>query len=108
MDNKNVKITHPILNLENQSTTPQASQANQDNSNQQRNKPPFARTFIPKKRTFTPLGESLESALRKLITRKLITLPEVRDYEPTVKPSWWRDEDYCEYHRGKGHNTNDC
>ena len=89
VDNKNVKTTHLVLNLENQSTTPQASQATQDNLNQQQNKPSFSRTFIPKKRTFIPIGESLESALRKLITRKLITLPEVRDYEPIVKPSWW-------------------
>ena len=32
----------------------------------------------------------------------------MRDYELTVKPSWWQDEDYYEYHRGKGHKTNDC
>ena len=32
----------------------------------------------------------------------------MRDYEPTVKPSWWLDEEYCEYHRGKGHKMNDC
>ena len=42
-----------------------------------------------------PIGESLESALRKLIIKKLITLPKVRDFEPKVKPSWWNDDDYC-------------
>ena len=49
VDNKNIKTTQTILNLENQSTTPLASQATQDIPNQQRNKKSFARTFMPKK-----------------------------------------------------------
>lgn len=32
----------------------------------------------------------------------------MRDFEPKVKPTWWNDNHYCDYHRSKGHQTNDC
>lgn len=60
------------------------------------------------RRKFTPLGESQESALRKLLANNEISLPPTSDYEPIVKPPYWKDTDYCEYHRGRGHTTNNC
>lgn len=32
----------------------------------------------------------------------------MRDFEPQVKPPWWNDTHHCEYHRRKGHRSNDC
>lgn len=36
-------------------------------------------------------------------------LPEVKPYEPgPLKPAWWNDNDYCEYHHTKGHKIVSC
>ena len=52
----------------------------------------------------TPLGASYEIILQTLLAHGIITLPDnSRPYDPTVKPPWWRDDDYCNYHRNKGH-----
>lgn len=29
-------------------------------------------------------------------------------FELKVKPTWWNDNEFCEYHRNKGHKTNNC
>lgn len=46
--------------------------------------------------------------MRELIANELITLPKARNWKPKVKPSWWNDVDYCNFHKNKGHKTNDC
>lgn len=76
-------------------------------NNNNGNKPkPFFSTYHKIKFTF--LGEPLENALRTLVANKIITLPDLRPYEPQVKLNWWNDSHHCEYHRNKGHKTNEC
>ena len=54
----------------------------------------------------TPLRDSYEIILKTLLAHGIITLPNnSRPYDPAVKPPWWRDDDYCNYHRNKGHTT---
>ncbi|GLJ31915.1 hypothetical protein SUGI_0642360 [Cryptomeria japonica] len=60
------------------------------------------------KRIFTPLGQSLESAFRELLAHKILSLPPISNYEPQIKPPWWNDSHYCDYHRNKGHQMNNC
>lgn len=73
---------------------------NTSNMNPQRS------SFFSNRRTFTPLGKSLESALKDLMARNVITLLPQRNFEPSVKPPSWNDAYYCEYHRCKGHRMN--
>lgn len=54
-------------------------------------------------RKYTPLGEPLESAFKKLVAKKIITIPNNPPHEPRVKPNWWNDDEYYEYHKSKGH-----
>lgn len=97
VNNNNVKPKQPVFNLSNHTTTIQ-----QDNN---KPKPTFNNLFC---RKFTNIGEPLGSALKTLLANKLITLPEARDFEPKVKPTWWNDNHYCDFHRNKGHQTDDC
>lgn len=61
------------------------------------------------RRNYTPLGEPIKSSLKKLIQTNVITLLEVRPYEPgPFKPAWWNDNDFCECHHAKGHKTASC
>jgi len=99
VDAKNVAPKQPIFNL----SIPQ----NNPPQNKPRNTESRFTNFRPR-RKFTPLDESLETALRKLITNNLITLPSAREYEPKVKPHWWNDNDFYDYHQNRGHKTNDC
>lgn len=57
------------------------------------------------KHTYTPLGEPIETVLHQLVSSTLVTLPKTSNYEPQVKPPWWRDNEHCEFHQGKGHKT---
>lgn len=71
----------------------------------QSNNPRPPRIGAPR-RKFTPLGEPIESALKKLIQSNVITLPKARTYEPgPFKPAWWNDNDFYEYHYNKDHKT---
>lgn len=38
----------------------------------------------------------------------MITFPEERNYEPQVKPPWWNDNHFCDFHRNKGHHIDNC
>lgn len=76
---------------------------NQGNNNQGNNSNTKPSTYQIK---FRPLGQSLELTFQELLTNKLITFPNTRDFEPQVKPSWQNDTHYCDYHRNKGHHTN--
>lgn len=96
IDANTVKPKQPIFNLSSHTST-----TNHDN-----NKPRLPFSNFCKK--FTPIGEPFELALKTLPANKLITLPEVRDFEPKVKPASWNDNHFCKYHRNKGHQTNDC
>lgn len=46
--------------------------------------------------------------MRELLANGLITLLEAINWEPKVKPSWWNDADYCDFHNNKVHKMNDC
>lgn len=59
-------------------------------------------------RKYTPLGEPIETTFKKLIANKIITIPDNPPYELKVKPAWWNDDEYCEYHKRKGHTTSNC
>lgn len=96
VDANTMKSKKPIFNLSRHTST-----TNQDN-----NKPKIP--FTNFRRKFTPIGEPFESALKTLLANKLITLPEVRDFEAMVKPAWWNDNHFCKYHQSKGHQTNYC
>ncbi|GLJ20143.1 hypothetical protein SUGI_0365630 [Cryptomeria japonica] len=60
------------------------------------------------RRKYTPLGEPLESVFKKLVANKVITIPDFPPYEPKVKPNWWNDDEYCEFHKSKGHKIGNC
>jgi hypothetical protein len=92
-----------------------AKQSNVDNRGNYNNNPgnpqtsnPSKNSLFSRRRDFTTLGQSLESALKELLDNKVITLPPQRDYEPRVKPPTWNDSYFCNYHRCKGHKTNNC
>lgn len=79
-------------------------------NNPQKNKGgrrPPRKNNVPK-RKYTPLGEYLEYTLKKLVQARLITLPEVRNQETKIKPPWYKDNKYCEYHRLKGYKICNC
>lgn len=97
VDNNNMKPKQPVFNLSNHSII-----AQQNNNHQKATIKNFFR------RQFTNIGEPLQSTLKMLIANKLITLLEERNFEPKVKPSWWNDNHYCDFHRNKGHQTNAC
>lgn len=46
--------------------------------------------------------------MRTLLADNIISFPLIRspDFEP--KPKWWRENEFCDFHRGKGHKTNNC
>lgn len=111
VDVKVVNKIHPTIHLKSPSTsnnqpTSQNQYTNVAQNNQQRRGPPW--TNIPK-RTYTPLGESIESVLKKLLQSNVIQLLEIRHYELWLfKQNWWNDNDSCEYHLTKGHKISPC
>ncbi|XP_077242628.1 uncharacterized protein LOC143883159 [Tasmannia lanceolata] len=58
-------------------------------------------------RQFDPLPYPLPLILKKLIRDKKIRLPDVKPV-PNPLPVNWRRDQYCEYHRGPGHMTENC
>lgn len=68
------------------------SLGNTSNSNPQR----FS--FFSSRRTFTPLGQSLESAFKELMAKNVITLLPQQNYEPSINPPSWNEAYYCDYH----------
>ncbi|XP_077239737.1 uncharacterized protein LOC143880643 [Tasmannia lanceolata] len=58
-------------------------------------------------RQFDPLPYPLPMILKKLIRDKKIRLPDVKPV-PNPLPVNWRRDQYCEYHRGPGHMTENC
>jgi hypothetical protein len=44
-----------------------------------------------------------------LLQSSIIQLPNIKSYEPTLfKPYWWKEDEYCEYHQGKGQKIARC
>ncbi|XP_077251880.1 uncharacterized protein LOC143891126 [Tasmannia lanceolata] len=58
-------------------------------------------------RHFDPLPYPLSVALKKLLRDKKITLLEPR-LPPPILPRYWREDQYCAYHQGTGHLTDNC
>lgn len=112
VEDKNLKATPfnlssgSIQNFNQTTKTPFNNNNNNLFNNQGTNKPrPFFNSNQRKK--FTPMGEPLENSLRTLVSNKLLILSNSSPYEPKFKPSWWNDAHHCEYHRNKGHKTNE-
>jgi len=58
---------------------------------------------------FTSLHESLHDVLKKILDHNIITLPEIRPDEMQNKNGkWYRENEFCNYHRQRGHDTNKC
>ena len=68
---------------------------------QQTNKP---RKYT-QRRVYMKLVEPYEVVLKTLLANNLLTLPPHCPSEVVVKPSWWREDHFCEYHWNRGHNT---
>lgn len=96
-----MKLSGPNMNTNNNPTKNQVRNTQQD---------------VPKSRyttykpdwTYTPFKEPIETMLRKLVSSNLIMLLITSNYEPQVKPTWWKDNKYCEFHKGKYHRSNNC
>lgn len=49
--------------------------------------------------------DSYEVVLKFFLAKKLITSPNnSHPYGPPVKPDWWQDDQYYNFHRKKGDN----
>lgn len=111
VDARTVNITQPVLSLGMSQSSNPCTENNLTSTNVNATKnmnTRYLRVNTPR-RNYTPLGEPIESALKKLIQTNMIILPEIRVYEPgPFKPTWWNDNDFCDYHRTKGHKTASC
>ena len=57
----------------------------------------------------TPLVEPIKDVLKKLLNAQSINLPKVKPEDLSwEKPIWYKDNEYCIYHRHKGYDTNKC
>ena len=62
-----------------------------------------------KRRQYTPLGESLEVIFHRLVVTNMVVYPQTKPFdENLLKPTWYRENKYCEFHKAKGHSTNRC
>lgn len=68
-------------------------------SNDSRGKP----TWVSKPKChFTPLGDLYDVVLKTLVANNINKLLDnCRPYETNVKPKWWSDNHYYDYHRNK-------
>lgn len=80
-----------------------ASKSKASNQNKSKEYQPWVSKI---KHEFTPLGESLESAMKTLLANKIISLPEIKAFDLEPKPRWWRENDFYDFHCNKGHKTN--
>lgn len=110
VDTRVVHIAQPVVSLQGpmeyfvsnrtqyQGSNTTSTNANVVQSGNQR--PPRINT---PRRNYRPLGEPIESALKKMIQTNFITLPELRPYEMGPFKTA-----FCEYHHAKGHKTKSC
>lgn len=55
------------------------------------------------------LGESVEKVMCKLMQQNLIKVNDHLNYqEPSFETPWYIDKYLCEFHKIKGHTTNNC
>ncbi|KAH9293749.1 hypothetical protein KI387_041050, partial [Taxus chinensis] len=61
---------------------------------------------------YTPLGETYGVILEKLLKAGAITLPPVKPHSgfdsTRAIPSWYKENDFCNFHRVKGHSHENC
>lgn len=59
--------------------------------------------------TYTPLGEPLDVIFEKLVKDNLVWYLQTQPMEPNqTQASWYKDNEYCKFHRVKGHTTLKC
>lgn len=106
VDNARNPSKAPAFNLTIGTQAIKASEVKEKESNK---KPSDYKPWaIDPKCEFTPLGESLESAMKTLLAKKIITLPEIKPFDPKPKLKWWKETDFYDFHRNKRHLTNNC
>lgn len=111
-----VNRVQPAVSLQGptNSSSPNVNQSQVNNTTSTNTNVLQSNTFKPPRNSapkinFTCLREPIDSTLKKLVQTKVITLPEVQQYEPgPFKLAWWNDNDFCEYDRAKGHKTYIC
>ena len=55
---------------------------------------------------YNPLGEPLDVVFKTLVKNQILApLDNSRPYDPQLRPSWWNESSYYEYHQNKGHQT---
>ena len=60
-------------------------------------------------RTYTPLGEPLDTIFEQLAKDNLVRYPQTQPLEPNQsRASWYKDNDFCKFHHVKGHTTLKC
>lgn len=95
VDSHMVNKVQPVVSLQGpvESFVPnknhsQDNSATSMNANAAHSSNPIPPRINANRRNYTPLGEPIELALKKLIQTYMITLPEVKPYEPSpFKPS---------------------
>ncbi|XP_077249238.1 uncharacterized protein LOC143888693 [Tasmannia lanceolata] len=58
-------------------------------------------------RKFDPLPYPITMILKRLIKDRKIRLPDIKP-PPNPLPTFWKMDQYCEYHRGPGHLIENC
>ncbi|KAL9238959.1 hypothetical protein vseg_013324 [Gypsophila vaccaria] len=70
--------------------------------------PPYAKSTQKKKRVFAPLYMSSTEALKRPSERGLIKLVDPITEPKGDQPAWWDANSYCNFHQGKGNDTEKC
>ncbi|XP_077232757.1 uncharacterized protein LOC143876956 isoform X1 [Tasmannia lanceolata] len=58
-------------------------------------------------RKFDPLPYPIIMIFKRLMKDRKIRLPDIKP-PPNPLPTFWKTDQYCEYHRGPGHLTENC
>ena len=59
------------------------------------------------RRTFTPLGMTYTQAFEEL-SKSGVLKPIGPTPDPEEKTKYWKEGEFCPYHRGRGHNLEGC
>jgi len=98
VDTKNIQTMRAPINI--QAASPPRQSFPQRRNQRQTSNP---------RRQFTPLVEPMEVILRKLLQAGDVILPDAPpNGEPLFRAPWYKENEYCDYHRVKGHKTNGC
>jgi len=63
----------------------------------------------PKERKFMKFSIPPRFILKDLMAKGLLQpLPKHEEDPTTKRPTWYKEDRYCEYHQTKGHATNGC